>query len=285
MEYNNEVNAHALSALQSRLLDMLGWYHRFCEENSLRYYVLGGTMLGAARHGGFIPWDDDVDVGMPRKDYQKFLRLCAGKRFGSYVVESADSSAREYLYGFSKVYDVSTTLVERAKLPVKRGVYLDLFPLDGICDSEQESIRRAKKLIMQYNFLLTRICAQRDGRSFYKSAAIFAAQLIPDFIIDNKSLMRRIDKKYAERPYDDYGYVANLYGNWGIREMMPRSVFGTPTLYSFENMKVFGAEKYDEYLTSLYGDWRKLPPEEKRVTHHDYEFCDLEQSYLEESRP
>lgn len=275
--YDNE---HSLTALQSRLLDMLSWYHEFCVNNGLRYYALGGTMLGAARHQGFIPWDDDIDVGMPRKDYEKFISLCRGKYFGNYVIESIDTEADDYFYGYTKVYDTSTTLIEHAKKPVVRGIYLDLFPLDGVGNSEDEAISRSKKIIRKYNVLLTRTCAQRKGRKLYKTVAIFLMQLLPDWVINNKKLMLNIDRQCRALSYDECSYIGNLYGNWGLREVMPRNYMGIPCLYSFENIKIYGAERYDDYLTCLYGNWRKLPPKERQVTHHDYMLCNLDQSYL-----
>ena len=80
------MSVYSLTQLQYQLLEMLRWFHDFCEKNKLRYYVLGGTMLGAIRHKGFIPWDDDIDVGMPRGDYQKLIRLMSKKESGRYMV-------------------------------------------------------------------------------------------------------------------------------------------------------------------------------------------------------
>ena len=93
--------------------------------------------------------------------------------------------------------------------------------------------------------------------------------------------MLSIDDTCKARAYDDYLYVGNLYGNWGIKEIVERSVMSPPKLYGFEDLEVYGVADYDKYLTSLYGDWRKLPPKEKQVTHHDYIELDLNKSYLE----
>ena len=89
-------NINITSELQKKLLPMLGWFHDFCVAHDLRYYVLGGTMLGAVRHQGFIPWDDDIDVGMPRKDYEIFMKLCEDKVFGNYTVESIRKLVKKY---------------------------------------------------------------------------------------------------------------------------------------------------------------------------------------------
>ena len=93
-------------------------------------------------------------------------------------------------------------------------------------------------------------------------------------------LLKELVNECSKYPYNKYAYCGNLVGNWGAREIVPRAVLGTPALYKFETIEVYGAEKADEYLTSLYGDWRKLPPIEKQVTHHDYVELDLRRSYL-----
>lgn len=270
-----------LTELQTKLLPMLEWYHNFCVEHNLRYYLLGGTMLGAARHQGFIPWDDDIDVGMPRKDYEMFLTLTKGKKFSNYIVESIDTAATDFFYGYSKIYDTRTTLVENTRYKIKRGIYIDVFPLDGVGANRSEGISTFKSIINKYRLLLARTCAIRGKRKWYKNFSIYVARLIPNFIVNNKKLMLSIDDICKQKDFDGCAYIGNLYGNWGEREIVPKNVMGVPTLYKFENLDVYGAENYDAYLTSLYGDWRKLPPKEKQVTHHDYLMCDLEKSYID----
>lgn len=272
---------HQLSDLQKKLVDMLEWFHNFCVEHQLQYYLLGGTMLGAARHEGFIPWDDDVDIGMPRDDYERFLSLTKGKRFGDLIVEDIHTPAKDFYYGYSKIYDLSTTLVENTRYKIRRGIYLDLFPLDGVSNDPAEAHSYYASFVKRYRLLLTRTCAIRKERKWYKNAAILAARLIPNFLVNNKKLMLSIDEACKKRNFRDYEIIGNLYGNWGEREIMKKSVFGKPTLYRFERLEVYGVEDADAYLTNLYGDWRKLPPVEKQVTHHDFLECDLKKPYQE----
>lgn len=266
---------HQLSDLQLRLLPMLEWFHNFCSENHLRYYLLGGTMLGAARHQGFIPWDDDVDVGMPRSDYKKFLELTEGRLFGDYVVEGIDSNKPDFLYGYTKVYDTKTTLVENTRAKIKRGIYIDVFPLDGACQRESEIPARFRPIYLRYSLLLARACAINKGRKWYKNAVIYGVRAIPGWMLNDKKLMQSIDRMCQQQDYDSCEFIGNFYGNWGMREILPRCVMGQPKLYTFENLQLYGASDCDAYLTSLYGDWRKLPPPEKQVTHHDYLAIDL----------
>lgn len=269
--------------LQKRLLDMLSWFHTFCVEHQLRYYLLGGTMLGAVRHQGFIPWDDDIDVGMPRRDYETFMELTKGQTFGHLVVEGIHTDKNDFYYGFTKIYDTETTLVEATRYQIKRGIFLDVFPLDGVADQPEDIGRYYTKFMSKYGLLLSRTCAYRRERKWYKNMAVFASRLIPNFIVSNKALMLSVDELCKQRDYDDYAYVGNLYGHWGLKEIVKKEVMGTPTLYRFENLEVYGVEDYETYLTSLYGDWRQLPPKEKQVTPHDYVERHLNKSYLEEN--
>lgn len=271
-----------LNPLQLKLLDLLKWFHEFCVENNLRYYAIGGTMLGAMRHEGFIPWDDDIDLGMPRKDYERFLDLTEGKSIGQYKVESMRDGNDDFTYLFAKVYDTKTTLIERRKKIVKRGVYLDIYPIDGTGNNLAESKAFYSSIERSLNFQSARVSAFRKGRSLYKNMAVFAVRIISPFLPNVKKQMAKIDSACKSRDFDTCEFAANLYGLKRSGEIMPRSYFGTPTLCKFENISIYGVEKYDEFLTHIYGNWRELPPKDKQITHHDFVLCDLTKSYLDD---
>ncbi|MBQ7232387.1 MAG: LicD family protein [Bacillales bacterium] len=267
--------------LKVKLVEMFQWFHDFCQENDLRYYALGGTMLGAARHQGFIPWDDDIDVGMPRSDYEKLKLLLANQDNKHYVLEAPEFNTKDYYYPFSKLYDTTTTLIENTRFKIKRGIYLDIFPLDGIGNTLEESRTNFSKVKKQYNLLLTRVTGIRKGRKWYKNLAVILVRMIPNFILNNKKILKKLIESGKKYSFDDCEWCGNLFGAWGFREVMPKEIMGEPKLYQFENIMIFGAADADKYLSNLYGDWTKLPPEEKRVTHHDYILCDLSKSYLD----
>lgn len=272
---------HRLSAVQTKLLKMLRWFDGFCREHGLRYYAVGGTLLGAVRHGGFIPWDDDIDLALPRPDYEKLAELMKDQRFGDYVLESPKYADDSFCYPFSKLYDTTTTLIENKRRPLVRGVFLDIFPLDGIGDDITTGRDYLKQISGRYHLYLSLIGGIRKGRSFYKNAAVIAARAIPRFIADPTKIRISLDAMCRQYDFDRSLWVGNLLGAWGERELVSREIIGEPVDYPFEDMVVMGVEKYDQYLTHIYGDWRQLPPENKRESHHDFISLDLERSYMD----
>ncbi len=269
-----------LSPVQLRLLEMMKWFHEYCEQHQLRYYVVGGTMLGAVRHQGFIPWDDDLDVGLPRADYERLHELMKQDE-GRYIIESIHEGNPDYLFPHAKIFDTTTTLVENKKVPVRRGLYIDLFPIDGAGDTLEFAMRHFRPVGLRLDVLATHVCGVREGRSGLKNMAIRVAQSLPEKLYDDNKKMLSIDKSISRIDFDRSNFVANYYGIKRGKEIMKKSWFGTPTLYTFEDMQVYGPENYERYLHRLFGDWRALPPVEQQVTHHDYESCDLEHGWME----
>ena len=266
------------NVMQKKLTQMLGWFHDYCVEHDLRYYLIAGTMLGAARHQGFIPWDDDIDVGMPRTDYERLIELLKDHK-GEYQLESPKYYSGKIICTYAKLYHTGTTLIERSIYNLKKGIYIDVFPLDGFGQTKEDGWEHNRKVAFMDNLLAVRVCAVRKGRGFIKNAAAVAGKLLP---VSINGLIRKIDTLCAHRNFDECEYVGNMMSVYRLKEMMPRSFYGKPTLYSFEGIQAYGVERPEEYLTQLYGDWRKLPPVEKRVSHHEHVYLNLNKSYLEE---
>lgn len=264
-----------MNQLQSKLLEMLVWLSTYLDENNLTYYVMGGTMLGAVRHQGFIPWDDDVDIVMPREDYEKFIKMLK-EPVDHYIVESVNSTARDFIYNYAKFYDMSTSMTDPAKIPVKRGVFIDIFPLDGIGNTIEESLKNYKKIDFLHGLLAMKNCTFRKGRKPWKNFVAICGWILP---LDRKKLAQKLDRKCAEFSFEDCKYVGYLTSTYRTREIMEKRVYGTPTPYVFEGITVYGPEKFDEYLTKLYHDWRKLPPTDKRCSTHNFIDIDLNKSY------
>ena len=269
-----------MTELQEKLLDMLKWFHEFCEKEGLTYFAVGGTALGAVRHKGFIPWDDDIDLGMPRPDYEKFLKL-AEKINGQcdYFVEFPQGQ-KEYVYSFAKIYDTRTTLIEDIRYKAKRGIYIDVFPIDGVGNSEEECNKNFKRVHQKINILRMLVVGFNKKRSVMKNALVLVARCIPSFVLSHTKLIAQIRELAMKCEYDKCDYVVNYGGAWGEREIGKKEWINSPRLYSFEKTKIYIPNGYDEYLKKMYGDYMKLPPIHKRCSHHDYVYMNLEQSYL-----
>lgn len=268
-----------LTNLQEKLLNMFASFHAFCVNNNLRYYALGGTMLGAIRHRGFIPWDDDIDVGMPREDYKRLCELLQNKKIENrYILETPNSCDPNFLYPYFKLYDTTTTLIENTKNILVRGIFIDIFPLDGLGDTKSECYANYSKISYRINLLKLRNVKIRKERNLLKNILLFLIQIPSRPFIYDKEICHKIDSICQRYSLDEKVYGGNLLGAWGLKEVMPVSVFGTPKLYDFENIHIYGVQHADEYLTRQYGNWRKLPPIEKQITHHDY-FLDVNHAY------
>ena len=269
-----------MTDIQKRLLDMMKAFHDICVKEKLRYYLIGGTALGAARHKGFIPWDDDMDVGMPRPDYEKLKSICKTLDLESFRFEFP--GAKDFVYPFGKFYDTRTTLIENTRYKTKRGLFIDIFPIDGIGNTYEESLENFKPIVNKINLLSTKVCAWRKGRRLYKNLAMICMRYLPGPSM--QKIMSEIEQLSTSRKYDECEYVANCVGNWYEKEILRREWFGTPTLYKFEGHEFYGPEMIDEYLSGVYGDWRKLPPKEKQISHHDFIMLDLNKGYMEDER-
>ena len=197
---------------QTKLLYMFSWFHDFCEENQLRYYIIAGTMLGAVRHKGFIPWDDDIDVGMPRSDYEK-LRAKSKEFFNEkFVFEFPDSDNVEYPYLIGKLYDKSTTFIEKQRYVIKRGIYIDIFPLDGVGNNMDEAKENYRPFYWRYCLNLMINGAFLKRRSFKKNLAVLCGRIISPLIINRKKLSKKIDELAMRFDFDNSRIVSNLMG-------------------------------------------------------------------------
>ncbi len=267
-------------SLKAIELDMLIAFLKVCERLQLKYYLLGGTLLGAVRHKGFIPWDDDIDVGMPRKDYEIFKRKAQKYLPEFYFVQSRDSDPA-YPYNFMKMRDSRTTFMEIStwKRNMNHGVYIDIFPLDYYPTGK----RRILKFRIRQQLLKYRI------RKIYEIPESMKHSMIKEFAIRMISAVAMIRYPELESALEkqeelfqsvkESEFICNFCGAWGEKEMVPLEWFAETTTVQFEGLSVQAPAKYGEYLMRLYGNYMEFPPKEKRVTHHYTKIIDLEKSY------
>ena len=257
-----------LVTIQQMLADMLKVFHDFCVEHSLTYYVVAGTALGAARHKGFIPWDDDVDVGMPRPDYERFLMLFNKENKNKrYILESPETNDELYCYAYAKLYDTHTTLIEKIRNPLKRGLYLDIMPLDGAGNKEND----ANKVIARINYLVHILELKKSSpskkRILVKRIILRLFYWSIDSFYSYRYLRNKINCLCKTFDWNESTYVTSYTCGTGKKNMMLKSVWGKPCLSQFEGITVFCPEKNDVYLTHAYGNWKEYPPKDKQITH------------------
>lgn len=256
-----------LEEIQKTELDILLHINEFCKENGICYYLDGGTCIGAIRHNGFIPWDDDIDIIMRRRDYNRFLECYSNQDNAQYKILTHTNNST-YYYTFAKIVNNKTLLVENNVAPIDGlGVYIDVFP----CDSLPTSVFHRKCMqnaIRFYKFLASTGMVSKEKYTNYGKIKKLAYKLL--CIYGWQRALDRIDticNKAANKPAK---YIFDVVGSTEIYRFVPAYCFGLPTYTEFEGHLLPVPTDYDCYLRELYGDYMKLPPVEKRVAKHDY---------------
>lgn len=262
---------------KAQILHVFKYTVRFLEQHHLRYVACGGTVLGAVRHQDFIPWDDDIDIYMPRADYERLLDLKAEARRDGFDILSLRDKG--YYLPFAKVSDRSTTLWEEAEFPFVMGVYVDVFALDNFSCSDAELAaiqRRSLKKFYNYQKSVSHIqttnlwkdlLAGRTDRALYKLQVLLSRPL-------RRWLLRRFfnyQDWYSSFDGDKTVCVTQWAG-----KIFKREWFEDTIDQPFGDTTVRIPRDYDGYLTCLYGDYMTLPPVEKRVSEHNHLYLDFD---------
>lgn len=265
--------AEQMKQIQLHILDA---FVKICDDHNFQYFVLGGTALGSVRHGGFIPWDDDIDVGLPREDFERFL-LVAQAELPSNMFLQTFQTDENYSHCFAKIRVSNTTFIQKSvsNIDMNHGVYMDVFPLDGY----PEAAVRRLAFHVQNRILNIAVagCYLLDERQ-----EGLVKRLIKGAIqkrIPYKKAVRKLNELYQKYSYHHSQVIGNFGGAWGAKEIMPKAVFGNGATGIFEGREIRLPEKTDEYLTRLYGDYMTPPPPEKRISHHNCTVIDLEKPY------
>ncbi len=236
------------------LLGIAKEFHRVCEENDIPYYMLGGTMLGAIRHKGFIPWDDDMDFGVERKYFSRLEELFNNQPSSPYRLKTLYNS-KTIINDPSKLEDIRTLIVEpeRANINEELGINIDIFPLD--ITNGNKSFFSRNNLVHIIGLINTlRYCNLKTLNWWRKGLAVTLKCFFWPF---DKYFLLDFARNYIISQKGNY--ISNLYGFWGVRETIPQSIMGRPVKYQFEDIYFYGAEKYDDYLKSLYGNYMIIP--------------------------
>jgi len=242
-------------------LDILRNYASYCEKNGLTYYLAYGTLIGAVRHHGYIPWDDDIDVIMPRPDYERFIREYRDERYKVFCPEFNKDCPCTY----GKLYDSNTVLKELSSRKYDIGLNIDIFILDGLPRDIVKAQKHIKKCSFWINILDVKKIAFRKERSFLRNLKLLILKslvfLLPYRTIRNKIIS--LNKKYnfmSSSFCSDMCYTGALH--------LPKEVFGIGKKMLFEDREYTAPENYGFWLKGVYGDYMQLPPVEKRISHH-----------------
>lgn len=264
-----------LNEIHERITDLMLFFHNFCEEYNLRYYVAYGSLIGAIRHKGFIPWDDDFDIQMPREDFTKMLSIFKDKyeKDKRYKMCSR-SNTLNYYYGIPRlcdqrfVFKSTNSNIEETEM----GIFIDIYPLDNYGNTFKE----ADKLKRKARFLNTMYTIYINKKSASKSKPVkIARALIHKFLHVlygshfNKKIDNKIYNNIKKKTHSSDKYIGVIC--WDYKTVpYEKSWFEKRILADFEDKKFWIPAEYDKVLRKSYGDYMKLPPEDQRVATHYY---------------
>lgn len=250
-------------------METMSYFHSFCEKHNLEYFLVGGTLLGAVRHDGFIPWDDDIDVVMPKEDYNKLLSL--HKNFDGPFELRDFSNDQSYVYKFARAVNNNLIVMEEYDKPFLCGAWIDIFPLES---TYQNYILRSSQFKLVAFFKKLLILRTRSYK--VDKYGIFADKILKFLSILLSIIPKRlffkslsfIQSRFPCTQSAKARYVANFQGGWGVKESVPIEVFESKILFNFEGKRFWGPKDYHTWLSKVYGDYMTLPEESKRVSHH-----------------
>ena len=258
-----EIKIEELRTIQ---MDILQNVHDFCIKHDIKYTLAYGTLLGAVRHGGYIPWDDDIDIAMLRPEYERFMR-----EYKDDVYRFTECRLDKDVHiGFGKVEDTRTLVIEGGNTK-NLGVSIDVFPIDDLCDTYEDSVKYVKSY--KWNWLIRK--AKYRELSIVKSWSKKMAVALLKFICLPFSVhhltLTNIEKaiKHTNLQSKFVGLLCDVNVNEG--EIMERAIWSRYQLVTFEDRKYMAISDMNAYLKHVYGDYMKLPPKEQQVPKHDFE--------------
>lgn len=247
------------------MVNMLSAFDDYCSEHNLTYFLAYGTLLGAIRHNGFIPWDNDIDVWMPRPDYDLLRELTEKQSIAEdlYILDWR----KERTFPFAKLINNKTILREHFLVTENNlGLYIDIFPLDGL-PNDDETIHDLQAKSCRLNRIYS-FANYRFGTGKNIHMKLLKLVLFPiSRIVSSKKICQKLDELCKEFNFDKSIYVGSLTWGYGFKEKINKGCF-EPIKWEFENKEYYIPKGYDEILRNYYGDYLTLPPEEKRIIHY-----------------
>lgn len=259
-------------------LELLDQFIYVCNQLNIKYYMIGGSLLGTVRHKGFIPWDDDIDVAMQRDDYDIFIQF-AQELLPENIFLQTFMTDPEYPALFAKLRRSDTIFIETSvsKLNINHGVYLDIFPLDyyPVKRRTQLDLKLFSKIVFgklgQVYYMKNNQRTKTLSQKCFEAISNMKYHSTQDALLSYEKKLRNQHKSPLLR---------NYFGAWGEREIWPIGWFESCVYLEFEKRRVSVPRDWNLILTAVYGDYMTLPSEEKRVTHHDTIMVDLDHKLL-----
>ena len=272
-----------LNETQSYIMQVLNSVVGILDELEIPYYMQGGTMLGAIRHQGFIPWDDDVDLGIPREAYDRLLKVVAEKLPDNLELRTYEDETDHHYY-FARIVDTRYRIRRMGSLEERlENVWVDLFPLDGmpngIMARNWHKIRLTLVRLKYHLSCFEKVNIKRPGRPLIERMIIrFAMLTRVGKWFNTRRQLDKMDALLKKYPLSQSDWIVNFMGQTSYRfnELFKKEVYGEKTLYPFENLQLVGPERYDEYLKSLYGEYM-IPPKEADRNAHVSELVSVEE--------
>jgi len=255
--------------IQDELYQTIRDIDAYCDSWGIKYYMIGGTLLGAIRHGGFIPWDDDIDIAMRRDDYEKFISLWN---------EKENNNERYFLQNYrcdkTSMHTLTRVMIRNTHIvvngadnvhPKRSNLFIDIFPLDVVPDNEEARANQRKELLKLKRIYLYKINTSSKSKYKHFMKECLKLLLAP---ISFTSLAKKYDRIAQKYNGSGGSRICSMSSQYDYnKQAMDESIYGEPIKIAFRDAMLYAPAKTDEYLKTLYGDYMKLPPESKRVFH------------------
>ena len=258
----------SIQEIQSETLQIMKVIHKICIEQNLKYALFYGTLIGAVRHKGFIPWDDDLDIVMPRSDYEKlesYFIECE-KELLPYKLFSY-KTVQNYPYMINRICNTGFRMEAENEKDCGMGTFIDVYPLDGAGNGTDKTFNKKAWFYSSMYFSKSRehyVPVKGSAKTLVKKTAYFLSK-----IASYKSIRKRLEKLANKYPYSNSEFVTVVV--WGnARYFYKKSFFDDLCLTKYEDAEFYIPKHYDEILRAQYGDYMRLPPEEERTGHHFY---------------
>lgn len=283
MKMDDMIEITETEDIQTLLYRLMEDFHAICEQHNLYYVIFGGTMLGAVRHQAMIPWDDDIDVCMPRNDYEKFCRIVNEKYTDKYIAKVYPQKG--YVYGFAK-FCLKHSLLEEFGLRApysKLMLYIDVFPVDGY-PAKNEEKRHFDRLRFYKQAKCKAIYKIDVSKTWWKKPyALFKyLKRLPYRMFGSDYFIKKEIREAKKYPFETADYVSLQGAGWNEKGKLLKTVFLDRKLYPFGHLQVWGISDYHDHMTRLYGDYMTPPPKEKQISNHSYHLYVKEDGYYEQ---